>query len=456
MSLPFGPETLGRSLRRLPRVRRYSVAYSGGADSQALLHALVALRASFPDVSVDAVHVHHGWSKHADGWARGCRAAAESLGVSCEVVHVDTRARRGMGPEAAAREARYAALACRVNEGEAVLTAHHQDDQAETVLLQLLRGSGVRGLAAMPAVSPLGAGRLLRPLLQCSRLELVDYLQRSGQSWIDDDSNRDLTLARNYLRLELFPLFENRWPAVSRRLARAAGHFAEAQSLLDELASDDLAQVRDSCWGLQLVVLRTLSVARQRNALRTWLRDAGLPLPSSAVLERVLVDLMPARADSVPLVRWAGAEVRRYRDVLYAGPPLPGVPDAPVPWDGCSCLQLPPGLGWLRVSEGLGVGLDRQCMDTGRVEVDFRRGGERCRPSGTGGTRSLKKILQDLNVPPWLRPYIPLLRIDGKLAAVGDFLVCEPFQAAPGMTGRELRWERGGQLYPPPSEATDE
>ncbi|QKT04897.1 tRNA lysidine(34) synthetase TilS [Ectothiorhodospiraceae bacterium 2226] len=429
-------------LRAVPDASRYWVAYSGGLDSTVLLHAARALLGE----RVAALHVHHGLQAAADQWAERCRATAAAWGIDCRVREVDARAAPGESPEAAARRARYAALRAAVGHGECVLLAHHQEDQAETVLLQLLRGGGARGLAAMPAEAPFGAGRLARPWLGQPRAALEAYAAEHALSWIDDPSNRDLRYDRNYLRHEIMPRLGARWPAAAASLARSARHAAQAAELADALAAIDLATVAEGA-ALRIPALQALTPARRDNALRHWLRTRGLALPDPVHLARVVNEVLGAAPDRAPYVHWGQVEVRRFRDRLYATPSLP--PHQPtwrVAWDLRAPLELPGG-GRLTVQTVRGAGLRVGALEAG-VTVGFRRGGEACALPGRAGTRPVKKLLQEAGLPPWVRERLPLVWVDERLAQVGDRWRCAPWAVADGEPGLEIRWEAPPALRP--------
>jgi tRNA(Ile)-lysidine synthase len=436
--MSFAPDALLRVLQGLPVPPRYVVAYSGGMDSTVLLHALAGLRPRLP-APLAAVHVDHGLAPRSRDWARHCLRFCAGLGVPCRVLPVQAQPRPGESPEAAAREARYRALKGVMGAGELLLTAHHQDDQAETLLLQLLRGAGPQGLAAMPPVISLGPGRLARPLLAFAHASLWAYAQREGLTWVDDTSNRDTRFDRNYLRHTVMPLLTARWPAASRCLARAARHQAQAGELLNEMASADLVAARgprsDTLRG---AALAALSAPRRSNLLRWWLRSLGLPLPSARVLSRVDRELLAARPDALPRIHWQGAELRRYRDLVYALVPLIPPPHDPVVWDPTHPLDFAGGRLVARLGSGEGLRADL-CRRLG-LTVTTRRGGERCRPVGAGCVRTLKNLLQEAAVPPWERQRLPLIRIGGELAQVGGLWVCEGFQARPGEAGIRVGW----------------
>lgn len=433
-----------KGLNQLPPARRFCIAYSGGRDSTVLLHALSGLRAFLsPDLLLYAVHVDHGLSPHSGAWARHCETACARLGISCHTLRVNAAPRPGESPEAAARQARYQAIASLIETGDCLLTAHHQDDQAETLLLQLLRGAGPHGLAAMPARAPFANGCLARPLLGFTRDELAAYAAQHDLSWVDDHSNFDTGFERNYLRHEVMPHLKQRWPSCASTLSRAATNAAEAAALLDALADNDL-QALPGPLAVTLSVgeLLKLDDARQRNALRRWFKTLGLPAPWAAHLQRIQGDVLVAAEDSTPCVRWAGAEVRRYRDLMYAMPPLPAHDaNAVLAWDLDQPLILPDSNGKLIAHSVTGDGLKASLCRASTISVRFRQGGERCRPAGRGHTHILKKLLQEQGIPPWQRDRIPLIYVGDQLAAVAGLWVCEPFQAGSGETGIALEWD---------------
>ncbi|HRY16619.1 MAG TPA: tRNA lysidine(34) synthetase TilS, partial [Candidatus Competibacteraceae bacterium] len=445
-------DDLAALLDNHPHTCHLIVGYSGGLDSHVLLHLLATNRAYWPERTLAAVYVDHGLQIASAGWGEHCARICRELDIPFRVLRIDARPTPGESPEAAARRARYAALAAELNLGAALLTAHHRDDQAETLLLQLLRGAGPHGLAAMPTASRLGPGWLLRPLLDVDRSGLLAYALKHDLRWIEDVSNIDTDFDRNYLRHRILPLLRERWPAVARNLARSAQWCAETADWLDAGADADLARVTTQRPDtLHIPALRALGEPRQRNALRRWLRRLGLPVPDSRQLRHILHDALTAARNRQPCIRWPGGEVRRYRNTLYAMPPPPPHDSRQtLIWrataDGWPPLELP-GLGTLGLRAAVGAGLRADLLVGGLLLVRFRQGGERFRPVGRHHSQKLKKLLQEAGFPPWERDRLPLIYLSstptltheggenqGLLAVVGLGIAAEA-AAGPGEPG---------------------
>jgi tRNA(Ile)-lysidine synthase len=427
--------------RSFPAGGRLTVGYSGGLDSSVLLHVLAGLRAS-AGFSLSALHVHHGLSPHADAWAAHCQRICAGLGVPLTVRRVSVEP-LAEGLEAAARAARYAVFS-RLD-ADAVALAHHRDDQAETVLLQLLRGGGVKGLAAMPASRRLAGGKiaLLRPLLDRPRAELEAWARAHALEWVEDESNRLTHLARNAVRHEILPLIESRFPGAGAALGRAAAQFAEAAALLDALADLDGLAAR-SPEGLAVDRLAALPEPRARNLLRRYLEAAGARLGQDKLREG-LRQLLRAGPDARVEQSFGEVSLRRFRGRAIAVPQAgedaeATAKDAPIlTWHGEAVLDLgAAGRLRFRAAEGEGVRLA-----PGAVEVSFRRGGERLRPHPRRPRRLLKDLLREAGIPPWRRDRLPLLFVDGRLAWAAGLGADADFLAGPGEAGWLLAWEPG-------------
>jgi tRNA(Ile)-lysidine synthase len=423
--------------------RRYIVAFSGGLDSTVLLHAL-ASSAAHHQLVVQAVHIDHGLQAASGVWAQQCRDIATAFGVDFRSERVAVDIDAGQGLEAAAREVRYRTLGGLMQANDWLLTAHHQDDQAETLLLNLLRGSGPAGLAGIGEARPFAAGWLVRPLLSFSRSDLLSYAELHELSWIDDPSNADQGRDRNFLRHEILPRLGSRWPDAAVCLQRSGRIAGEAAHLLEEFAAIDAQQVVTGNDRLLIDALEQLSAARQRNVLRYAIRRQGLPMPSAVQLQEVQDQLLTARDDAAPQVRWKGVAIRRYRNQLYLLPAEPvSIPDDPGAIGDRDFLRLEHGLGELRLESGAPQGLSEALVKRG-LELRYRHGGEGFRPVGQTHTKKLKKLLQEAGIVPWMRDRIPLLYAGGELVAVADLWLAADAASQPGVA---VRWENRPSIH---------
>ncbi|MFN2300681.1 MAG: tRNA lysidine(34) synthetase TilS [Gammaproteobacteria bacterium] len=410
--------------------RRWCIAFSGGLDSTVLLHALASLRDEHP-YALRALHVDHGMHADSAAWATHCIRTAAALDIPCTVLRVAVDARGGSGPEAAARDARYAAFALELDPDEGLLTAQHADDQAETVLLALLRGSGPAGLAAMPESAPLGAGLLVRPLLGCSRDTLAAWARELALEWIDDPSNANTGLARNFLRQRVMPALHERWPAVAESLARSASLAAEADTLLAAFADLDLEALSDGT-ELDADGVSALGPVRARNVLRRWIARLDLPVAPYERLLEAERQLREAGDDRVPTVEWPGAVLRRWQGRLFAERPQPEPQSGwAIAWDGKNALQLPDKSMVIELTHAK-EGIAAAKLAGVTLRVAFRSGGERLRTHPLGPHRVVKDLLAEAGVPPWRRGRIPFLFAGDQLVAVGDLFVDADWAASEG------------------------
>ncbi|AMO69057.1 tRNA(Ile)-lysidine synthase [gamma proteobacterium BDW918] len=435
--LPLIKKSLAPYLTR----RVWWLAFSGGLDSQVLLHLVWRLRelahssdTSFPEIR--AIHVDHQLQAASTAWAEQCeqQCVAYNIPFTLNVVNVEGR-RRGI--EDLARDARYRAFEAALGAGDLLLLAHHLDDQAETLLLRLLRGAGVTGLAAMPVRRVLGAGELYRPLLSTSRSELEAYAAAQKLSWVDDPSNLDTHYRRNFLRQQVLPRLTRHWPDYRQSFGRAAALQAETAQLLHGYISQDLANLGAEDGSLNLQKLAALPEIRQRAILRQFIINRSELALSSAQLGTIVEQFLCAGDDRQPQFRLAaGVLLRAYNQQLFCEL---GAVEAP--------SLLPDELEWNLPGELLIPGIGRlfatpggSFMPRGSVSIRFRRGGERCRLAGHAHRRPLKKLLQEWRLPPWQREVLPLIYCGGELAAVADLAVCEGFSAAVGEEGWKIQW----------------
>lgn len=410
-------------------------AYSGGADSTALLHIL-SQQSQQLSVPLKAIHVDHQLHPYSRQWVRHCRKQCEDLDVELQVVTVDATPPRGESPEAWARQLRYQSICDLMGENDVLFTAHHKEDQAETLLMQLIRGAGPEGLASMPEVRRMHTGWLIRPLLQFSRDQLREYNLRHRLVWIEDDSNRQTGIDRNYIRHEVVPALVSRWPGVLDTLCRSARHQAEHMEIAKEVAADDALTTISPADSkiLNIPQMQALSRARQKNLLRYWIKSNQFPLPGSDLINRILVEVIAARPDALPCLQWEDSEIRRYRERLYLMQKLPDFNNGLLlEWNVKRKLQLPHGS--LQAEKQQGAGIRDSQIENNVVTVGFRRGGESIQLPGRKHKRALKKLFQEAAIPVWQRDRLPLLYVSGKLAAVANQWTDQYFQAGPGETG---------------------
>lgn len=419
-------ERLVRTLRdHFPSPGVYWVAFSGGLDSTVLLTSLASQRQLLP-APLRAVHIDHCLQSESAAWADHCERVCGSLGIPFVRRLVDAKPATGESPEAAARRARYAAITALMDDKDMLLTAHHLDDQAETVLLQMMRAAGVAGVAAMPKLRRFAAGWHVRPLLDTPRTALRRWADDRSLQWIDDPSNQQTAADRNYLRHRVLPLLSERWPAAAANLAKTAAHVAAAHNALKEQAANDLAAAGVDRNRLNLAVFAQFPPFRQRAVLQLWLQRAEVELPSSGTLSELCDQLLNAAQDSEPSFELGDKRLRRFRGVAWLfEPPPDDLPDKAIPWpQGVDTLSLPYGMVrrvWRR------GGIPQACWSSSRPEIRFRTPGFRCQPLGRQGKRGFKALAQEHKVPPWQRPWLPLVYLNDRPAAVANCCVCEPF-----------------------------
>lgn len=408
-------------LADIPSSKGWLVAFSGGLDSTVLLHLLVSQTDRPP---MRALHINHQLNASANDWQSHAEAVCAALGIECVSITVDL-GDVNSGLEEAARVARYQVFEEHLGPNELLLMGHHQNDQAETLMLRLLRGAGVRGMAAMPAARPLGRGALCRPLLGCTRTQLQRYAEQKELTWVEDTSNSDSRFDRNYLRNEVLPLLAQRWPEFASSWSHSSAAAREAIELLDELAQQDLPTLnqRTEAYGVSvdLAAFQRLSKARRRNVLHTVLADNGFDAIPRAQSQELFTSLLTAAKDATPVVEWARHSVRRYRDRVFFLRQLPAIPQH---FNSSTALSASNGLHSVDI-DGL-CRLDFEFIpghqvgeEDAQITIRFRQGGERLAVSESLH-KTLKNWLQEQAVPPWIRERQPLIFVGSSLCAVGD------------------------------------
>ncbi len=390
-----------KNIATLLLAKRIILAFSGGLDSTVLLH-LLNQESAIMAKKLLAVHINHKLSHNADSWQVHCQQVCRDANINFMSRELNLDRASSESLENLARQARYRVLESLVQPGDIVVTGHHQDDQAETLLLQLFRGAGLKGMAAMPMSKPFGKGILYRPLLACSRSALEVYAKQHDLQWIDDESNVDIDFDRNYIRHQVLPVIQQRWPNAVNTISRSAGHHADAQTILDIQAANDVTQLQLSIEQLSITSLKHLSGARQKNALRYWVVRNNFLLPSESVLNEIISQALEAKPDADICIAWDSVEVRRYQDRLYImSAAVDFNSDAVLPWKNQYTID----------------GLNLEDLH-GKLTIRFRQNNERFHPSTRHKSQSLKKLMQEWKIPTWLRARTPLLYLDDKLIAV--------------------------------------
>lgn len=443
--MPFSPGHLQHLLQQCQSANRLWVAYSGGVDSHVLLHAIHQYRRHLPEVA-GAIHVNHGLQQQAAAWADHCQTIAAALHIPFIVEHVTLTT--GEGLEDQARCARYAVFERLIEKDDVLLMAHHQDDQAETFLLQAIRGGGPHGLAAMPAVTSMGKGYLVRPLLAITREQIMAYAHDNGLRWIEDPSNLNQRFDRNYLRHTIMPLLCERWPHMSRTLSRSAHHAATLVDLTHDLLDDERAAARGgNDHTLSVAALLQMPTARAALLIRDLCRTLRIPVPATVHIEELIHRQLTTDNERQIRVDWPGGAFRRFQGDLYVLPALPVIPpgDWCYDWDNRQPVNIPElqiEIGCIAAS---GLGIQGDIFLRG-LQIRPRRGGERCKALGDAYTRDLKSVFQYHNVPPWERWRVPLFFSGDTLVAVGDLVVCDHAAAPKDETGYIIRINQYDQV----------
>jgi tRNA(Ile)-lysidine synthase len=405
----------------LATYKKIFIAYSGGIDSHVLLHLIVNWQYCKKNIKLFAVHINHNISPNSHQWQLHCRRTCYKLGITYITKTIPRNLTNNISsPEETLRNLRYKIFAKILPSNACLLTAHQADDQAETLLLQLFRGTGIKGLAAMPEKIKFAEGFLVRPLLKQKREDILCYANRHKLEWIEDESNTDIGLTRNFIRYKLFPIIRKKWSSIVTTLNRVSLHCAEANELLSLLGRTDLKKILRQPNIINTFLLKKLSIIRQKNVLRLWLHQLNLPLPSSAKLSEIIRTVVNSRYDKTPIVKWSGAEVRRFRHNLYAMTPLSQHDNKVILFFSKKTLKLPSNLGNLKVKL-----TPKTKLRLEKIKVGFRRGGEKIKIPGRIGSHNLKKLMQEWEIPPWLRDRTPLIYNNKTIIAVVGYYSIE-------------------------------
>jgi tRNA(Ile)-lysidine synthase len=419
------------------KIKSVTVALSGGVDSVVLLHILHQLQKTH-HFTLKATHVHHGLSKNADKWVKFCEKLCTKLSVPLDVNYIKLPQKKLLGIEGEARRLRYEKLL--QSKTDLVVLAHHEDDQAETFLLQLIRGAGVKGLSSMGHFDD--SRCLWRPLLNTSRIEIESYAKKHQLKWIEDESNQNTDFDRNFIRLKVLPILKNRFSYIIKVISRSASHLAEAQRLLDELAKIDLKSYLKSNnykHKLQVKTLEKLSLSRAKNVLRYWLEINDQLMPSKDLLDELLRQVLTAKKDATIKIQLSkDFEIRRYKDEIYIVKKNKNKEkNYAIIWKGEPEILLPNGTQ-LNFKKVKGSGINFKFLDNQKLKIRNRQGGEFFKPDSNRPTKKIKQLLQESDLPPWEREFFPIIFVGDELAAVPNFGIDQKYQAGTQMTGLEV------------------
>jgi tRNA(Ile)-lysidine synthase len=423
--------SLSKSHKKLKSI---TVALSGGVDSVVLLHLLHHLQKR-QNFTLKASHVHHGLSKNADKWVKFCEKLCTKLSVPLDVHHIKLPQKKSLGIEGEARQLRYEKLL--QSKTDLVVLAHHEDDQAETFLLQLIRGAGVKGLSSMAHFDD--SRRLWRPLLNASRIDIESYAKKHQLKWIEDESNQNTDFDRNFIRSKVLPILKNRFSHIIKVISRSSAHLAEAQNLLDDLAKLDLkTSLKSSNYKhkLQVRTLDKLSNSRAKNVLRYWLEVNDQLMPSRDLLDECLRQVLTAKKDATIKIQITkDFEIRRYQDEIYiVKKNKKKLKNYEIIWAGESEIILPNGQK-LTFKKVKGRGINLKFLDHQKLKIRNRKGGEFFKPDSKRPTKKIKQLLQESDLPPWERDFLPLIFVGDQLASVPNFGVDIKYQSKPQETG---------------------
>jgi len=441
--LAFTAQGLLHALQSLPAAQAYIVGFSGGADSTALLHALNSIRQQLK-TPVSAVHVNHGLHENADQWQLECEVFCDQNEIELVCLKIELQNCSGRGLEAEARHLRYEAMSALLKPGTSLLTAHHADDQAETLLLNLMRGSGVDGLSAMPDSRPLGEGLLQRPVLGFQNTALREYLRANNIKWTEDPSNSYLNHDRNFMRHEIIPSLEKRWPEVGKRLLLTRKAMTDARRLLERLADENLRQNFVHPMVLNIAPKLLDEPELLKLVIRRWMKQSGAPSIPAYRLETFYEQIQQANSEHKVTVQWDGWSLRLFKQQLWLDTDGNISPCATVKWpQGHSEIDLGKAIGRMvfngndengTQSKDIGLSIGEICV-SGRNQLqrmDIYKGGHH---------RSLKNVFQEAGIPPWLRDCIPVCELDGELVSIGDWCFSDRFASWMSENDVKLSWQ---------------
>jgi tRNA(Ile)-lysidine synthase len=417
--------------------RHFCVAFSGGLDSQALLYNMYQLREINPEIKLEAVHIHHGVNAEADNWLEACRAQCSKLNIVFKHIHITLDYNTKDGFEAQARKQRYQALWKACPNTAALVTAHHADDQAETMLFRLFRGAGLRGLSAMQKENNNSSRPLLRPLLNNSRQEIEAYARANNLLWVEDPSNKNIDLSRNYIRHEIIPRIKHRWPNAAQNMEQAAEHLQNAQQILDLYLEQELKNICTSKKQININELKKFSPEHQSLLLRLWIRQHQLTAPTTKQLDQVL-QMIHSKEDAQPQLSWGENIIRRFNQKIGIYKVFPKKDLEEILWDGKTTLLLPQQIGAINFSLAAG-GLKPPSKDE-KIFIRWKKPSFKFKIAGHKHHKDYKSLMQDFHIPPWERDRIPLIYFNDTCVALANYAISDDRKQNPLEIGLHINW----------------
>ena len=419
--------------------KKIIVAYSGGIDSSALLHLLNSIKNELKQ-SIEVIYINHGLHKKSLDWGKFCEDECNEYNIPFKLISINEKCPNGVSIESWARNKRYSIISKEMNKNDILLTGHHMDDQVETFFLQILRGSGPRGLSCMPAIKKFKNGFHVRPFLNIQRNELEEYINANNINWQEDESNSDTRYDRNYLRHSVLPYFGVAWPSYCQSISKSINHQIESMTILNEIALEDMEKTLcKNLINLNVIILKRLSVARQKNLIFYWRDSLNLDKPGSKHMEQIISTLINSGYDKCPCVNWKNTEIRKYRDHLYAFKSIHEHDEnIEINWNTKSPLKIQGET--LVAKESHGKGVSKSIIEDARITIRYRHGGEKIYTNSSSHSKTVKQLFQESGVLPWLRDRIPLIYINEELAVIPGFCVGKKYSASKDEKSLDIYW----------------
>ena len=418
---------------------KFCIAFSGGMDSTVLLHVMKNIIDEKSQIR--AIHINHNIVDNSKVWTKTCKSICKNFGIDIEIISLEVT-HNGYGLEAAARDERYKKLKEKLYENEYLLTAHHEEDQMETVFLRMARGTGLDGLQGINEKYSFGEGIIFRPMLEVSKTSVMDYAKEHQLKWVEDSSNQDTHFDRNFLRKKIIPQFRERWPSIASSVSRLSQLSAQNIKILNQIAEEDIGPIANMN-ELPLAKLLDKSFERANNMLRYIILANGMSIPSMKTLQDGLKEMLDPETDK-SVIAWKDYCIRKYKNHLYflSNSDLePNKVDVRIPWEIGKTVNLGENIGTIEATFIHGDGLSiEKCKN--KLTISYRQGGELIKPIGHRINKSLKNLFQENQILPWMRDKIPLIYYQDELVSVADLWFNQNYVASQNEAGFVVNWHK--------------